>query len=53
MPELTLVELLENAEYNLKNVAKLLPEVKNIPIYLVGIEQLETALNLVYKEGEE
>lgn len=47
---LTLLELLENAETNMKNIGKLFPFIKDHPIYIVGIQQLEEALNMVLKQ---
>lgn len=49
---LTLLELLENAETNLKNIGKMFPIIKENPIYMVGINQLEEALNIVSKQEE-
>lgn len=49
---LTILELLENAETNFKNIGKMFPSIKDHPIYIVGIQQLEEALNRVLQEEE-
>ena len=51
MSELSAWEIIECGRYNLEeNLPRLIPTVKNNPIYLMGIEQLNKGLR---KLGEE
>ena len=52
--ELTAIEILENAKYNLEvNLPKMIPVVKEHPVYLMGIEQLINGLKKLREEDEE
>ena len=51
MSELTAWEILENARYNLEeNLPKMIPVVKEHPVYLMGIEQLKNGLRKMEEE---
>lgn len=52
MSELTAWDILENARYNLEvNLPKLVPSVKDNPIYLMGVEQLNSGLKKMEEEA--
>ncbi|MFH2105442.1 MAG: hypothetical protein ABII72_04390 [Parcubacteria group bacterium] len=50
--DLALLEILINAHINLKNTVKLLPTLKDFPIFQVALAQLDSAINQLEKELE-
>ena len=52
MSELTVWDILENARINLEvNLPKFVPGIKQNPIYLMGIEQLNSGLKKMEEEA--
>ena len=52
--KMTAWEILENARYNLEvNLPKMIPALKEHPVYLMGIEQLNNGLKKMREEDED
>ena len=53
MSELTGLEMIENAQYNLQTVARTNPALAAHPIFVLAMEQLENGLAALEAEEEE